>query len=160
LASVALADDFKTVDGKEYKNVTVKRVEPDGIVVSSKSGISKVYFTELPAEIQKKYGYNPQAASAYMADQIAALDQARKQREEASQQKAEETARQSQYQAEQQSARDFVKSQQVTKERTVRHEKKDLPLFEIALVLVCFDHVASSIVNANDGACDRLRNFA
>jgi len=35
---LALSDDFKTVDGKEYKNVTVKRVEPDGIVVSSKSG--------------------------------------------------------------------------------------------------------------------------
>ncbi len=42
-ASIALADDFKTVDGKEYKNVTVGRVEPDGIVLSSKSGISKVY---------------------------------------------------------------------------------------------------------------------
>jgi len=25
-------DDFKTIDGKEYKNVTVSRVEPDGIV--------------------------------------------------------------------------------------------------------------------------------
>jgi len=50
-ASIALADDFKTTDGKEYKNVTVKRVEPDGIVLSSKSGISKVYFTELPKEV-------------------------------------------------------------------------------------------------------------
>jgi hypothetical protein len=29
LASVALADDFKTVDGKEYKNAKVSRVEPD-----------------------------------------------------------------------------------------------------------------------------------
>ena len=50
-ASIALADDFKTINGKEYKNVTVKRVEPDGIVVSSKSGISKIYFTELPKEV-------------------------------------------------------------------------------------------------------------
>jgi len=33
LASVVLADDFKTIDGKEYKNVTVSRVEPDGIVL-------------------------------------------------------------------------------------------------------------------------------
>jgi hypothetical protein len=39
--SVALADGFKTIDGKEYKNVTVSRVEPDGIVLSSKSGIQK-----------------------------------------------------------------------------------------------------------------------
>jgi hypothetical protein len=36
-ASIALADDFKTIDGKEYKNVTVKRVEPDGLVLGSKS---------------------------------------------------------------------------------------------------------------------------
>jgi CRISPR/Cas system type I-B associated protein Csh2 (Cas7 group RAMP superfamily) len=35
LASVALADDFKTIEGKEYKNVTVKRVERDGIVASA-----------------------------------------------------------------------------------------------------------------------------
>ena len=42
--TVALADDFKTLQGKEYKNVMVSRVDPDGIVLKSKSGISKVYF--------------------------------------------------------------------------------------------------------------------
>jgi hypothetical protein len=47
-ASIALADDFKTINGKEYKNATVTRVEPDGILLKTKSGISKVYFTELP----------------------------------------------------------------------------------------------------------------
>src|SRR6266536_4212396 len=47
-ASIALADDFKTVDGKEYKSAQVSRVEPDGIVLKTKSGITKVYFTELP----------------------------------------------------------------------------------------------------------------
>jgi len=52
VASIALADDFKAIDGKEYKNVKVKRVEPDGIVLVSKSGISKVYFVELPKEVQ------------------------------------------------------------------------------------------------------------
>src|SRR4051812_35245084 len=46
--TVSLADDFKLVTGKEYKNVTVSRVEPDGIVLKTKSGISKVYFVELP----------------------------------------------------------------------------------------------------------------
>lgn len=55
----AVADDFKTIDGKEYKNVTVKRVEPDGIVLSSKVGISKVYFTELPKEVQERFHYQP-----------------------------------------------------------------------------------------------------
>jgi len=35
--SLALAEDFKTTNGKEYKNVTVSRVEADGIVLKSKS---------------------------------------------------------------------------------------------------------------------------
>lgn len=47
-ASLALAEDFKTINGKEYKNATVSRIEPDGVVLKSKSGIAKVYFTELP----------------------------------------------------------------------------------------------------------------
>ena len=68
-AIVALADDFKTVQGKEYKNVTVSRVEPDGIVLKSKSGISKVYFVELPKEVQERFHYNPAIASAYSAQQ-------------------------------------------------------------------------------------------
>ena len=46
--SVALAEDFKTVSGREYKDATVSRVESDGIVLKTKSGISKVYFVELP----------------------------------------------------------------------------------------------------------------
>ena len=49
--TVALADDFKLVSGKEYKNVTVSRVEPDGIVLKSKAGISKVYFVELSPDV-------------------------------------------------------------------------------------------------------------
>jgi hypothetical protein len=40
-ASLILAEDFKTVNGKEYKNATVSRVEPDGIVLRTKSGVLK-----------------------------------------------------------------------------------------------------------------------
>jgi hypothetical protein len=54
-ASIALADDFKTINGKEYKNVTVSRVEADGIVLKGKSGISKVYFVELPKDVQERF---------------------------------------------------------------------------------------------------------
>jgi thiol-disulfide isomerase/thioredoxin len=68
-ATVALADDFKTVRGKEYKNVTVSRVEPDGIVLKSKSGISKVYFVELPKDVQERFHYNAAIASDYSAQQ-------------------------------------------------------------------------------------------
>ena len=52
-----LADDFKTINGKEYKNVTVSRVEADGIVIKGKSGISKVYFVELPKDVQERFHY-------------------------------------------------------------------------------------------------------
>jgi len=63
--SVALADDFKLIDGKEYKDVTVSRVEPDGIVLRTKSGISKLYFVELPKEVQERFHYNAAIAAAY-----------------------------------------------------------------------------------------------
>ena len=67
--SVALADDFKLIDGKEYKDVTVRRVEPDGIVLRTKWGISKVYFVELPKEVQERFRYNPANAAGYSAAQ-------------------------------------------------------------------------------------------
>ena len=57
-ASLALADDFKTVSGKEYNNATVSRVEADGIVIRTKRGISKVYFTELPKDVQERFHYH------------------------------------------------------------------------------------------------------
>jgi hypothetical protein len=64
-ASFAVADDFKTINGKEYKGASVTRVEPDGIVVKTKSGVSKVYFTELPKDVQERFGPKPaQAATA------------------------------------------------------------------------------------------------
>jgi len=56
-ASLALAEDFKTIKGKEYKDATISRVEPDGIVLRTKSGITKVYFTELPKEVQERFHY-------------------------------------------------------------------------------------------------------
>jgi hypothetical protein len=60
-ASIALAEDFKTNNGKEYKDATVSRVEPDGVVLKTKSGILKVYFTELPKEVQERFHYVPVA---------------------------------------------------------------------------------------------------
>jgi len=73
-ASLALADDFKAIDGKEYKNVTVSRVEPDGIVLTSSSGISKVYFTELPKEVQERFHYDAAQAATYSAEQASSQE--------------------------------------------------------------------------------------
>ena len=57
-ASLAVAEDFKTVNGKIYKDATITRVEGDGIVIRSKTGISKIYFVELPKDVQEKFHYS------------------------------------------------------------------------------------------------------
>src|SRR5436189_205270 len=58
-ASIAIAQNqnITTVNGKVYKNATISRVEPDGIVLKSKSGITKLYFTELPKDVQERFHY-------------------------------------------------------------------------------------------------------
>ena len=56
-ASLGLADDFKTIDGKIYKDATISHVEADGIVVRTKTGISKIYFVELPKDVQERFHY-------------------------------------------------------------------------------------------------------
>ncbi len=89
-ASVPLADDFKTIDGKEYKNAKVSRVEPDGIALITKSGISKVYFAELPKEVQERFHYDAAKGNAYSAEQTAGQDALYKQRKEAERQRTEE----------------------------------------------------------------------
>ena len=63
-ASLALAEDFKTINGKEYKDATVSRVDADGIVLRTKSGITKVYFVELPKDVQERFHYDPANAVA------------------------------------------------------------------------------------------------
>ena len=55
--SMVLAEDFKTTNGKEYKDATITRVEGDGIVIRTKTGISKVYFTELSKDVQQRFHY-------------------------------------------------------------------------------------------------------
>jgi hypothetical protein len=62
--SLAFAEDFKTINGKEYKNVIVSRVEADGLVLRTKAGISKVYFIELPKDVQERFHYSPANAVA------------------------------------------------------------------------------------------------
>ena len=59
--SLAVAEDFKTVSGKIYKDATVSHVEADGIVLRTKTGISKVYFVELPKDVQDRFHYGSAA---------------------------------------------------------------------------------------------------
>jgi len=121
-ASVAFSDDFKTVTGTEYKDVTVSRVEPDGIVLTSKAGISKVYFTELPKDVQQRFGYDPQKAGDYSVQQSAGLDQVRKQQAEALRREAEATQKANQYRAQQQSRQNEVRALQARYDELQKQE--------------------------------------
>jgi hypothetical protein len=89
-ASLMLADDFKTTNDKEYKNAIVTQVDPDGIVVKTKTGISKLYFTELSEDVQKQYHYNPANAAAAQSAQVAVIDQTNQKIEEANKQREKE----------------------------------------------------------------------
>jgi len=81
-------------------------VEADGIVVKTKAGISKLYFTELPEDVQKRYHYDTEKAAAAQAAavqqtqeinrQAAELD---KQQKERQQQQGAQAARQQNVQA-------------------------------------------------------------
>jgi hypothetical protein len=93
LASVVLAEDFKTVDGREYKDATVMRVEPDGIVLATNSGIAKVYFLELPNDVRERFHFDAAKAAAFATEQNAQYEATRKQREETRQKQAEEMER-------------------------------------------------------------------
>src|SRR5437899_1814198 len=74
-ASIVVAEDFKTINGKEYKNATVSRIEPDGIVLKSKSGITKLYFTELPKDVQERFHYDSAQSAHFTADREATAAQ-------------------------------------------------------------------------------------
>ena len=92
--SAVFSEDFKTVNGKEYKDASITRVEADGIVVKTKSGIAKVYFAELPKDVQERFHYDQQKASAYSAEQAANYTAYQKQQEEAQRQQEAATAKQ------------------------------------------------------------------
>ena len=69
-ASLALAEDLRTVDGKEYRDAKVERVESDGIVLRTKAGLSKVYFVELPKDVQERFQYGSTTPTAQAGTQV------------------------------------------------------------------------------------------
>src|SRR5436309_8043816 len=91
--SAVFADDFKTLNGKEYKDATVSRVEPDGIVLKTKSGVIKVYFTELPKDVQERFHYDSEKAASYSSEQAANYTAYQKQQEETRRQQANADAK-------------------------------------------------------------------
>ncbi len=110
--AAAFSDDFKTVNGKEFKNATITRVEPDGIVVKTPSGISKISFAELPKEIQERFHYDPQKATAYSAEQAANYTAYQQQQAEAQRQREDAAAKNNAILVEQQAAKNRIQALQ------------------------------------------------
>ena len=117
---IVFAEDFKTVNGKEYKNATVSRVEPDGIVVKTKSGITKIYFSELPKEVQEHFHYDSAQAAQFSTAQQATVAQ-----------QNTAMAEQQQQQEQQRRAEEIKKNSEVIKKnvRTVQEVKSDQASF-------------------------------
>jgi chromosome segregation ATPase len=110
--SAVFSEDFKTVNGKEYKDASITRVDPDGIVVKTKSGIAKVYFAELPKDVQERFHYDQQKASAYSAEQAANYTAYQKQQEEAQRERKDAAAKQRTILAEQEAAKNRTQALQ------------------------------------------------
>ncbi len=86
-------ENIKTIDGKEYKDATVIRVEPDGLMISYSRGVLKVPFTELSQDVRESYHYDPQAAATFR-QQLDSAEQSRLQAMAVAQQRrAEELPR-------------------------------------------------------------------
>ena len=126
-AAAAFSEDFKTINGKEFKDATITRVEPDGIVVKTKSGLSKVYFAEMPKEVQERFHYDPQKASTYSAEQVANYAAYQNQQAEVRRQQEEAAAKNNAILAQQQAAKNRTQTLQA-RYATLQQEENALLL--------------------------------
>jgi len=58
------AEDWTTTDGKVYQGVTVVKTEPDAVTIIFKDGGALVPLAKLPADLQKRFNYDPAKAQA------------------------------------------------------------------------------------------------
>jgi hypothetical protein len=64
----AFADDTNltlTVDGITYSNVTFGSVTPSSVSIRHSTGIAAVPLDKLPPDLQQRFGYDPEKASAF-----------------------------------------------------------------------------------------------
>jgi len=61
--AISRGEDFKTADGVVHSGKLLK-VEADGIKITTDNGIEKLFFSQLPADVRAKYGYDPARAAA------------------------------------------------------------------------------------------------
>jgi hypothetical protein len=65
LACFVRAEDIETLKHEVYKNATITRTEPDGLVITYSAGIVKIPFAELSEDYKRRFGYNAEAAESF-----------------------------------------------------------------------------------------------
>jgi len=76
--------DITLNDGRSYTQCLLTKIEPDGLRVTHSLGVAKLAFTNLSADLQKQFNYDPTRAAAYskmVAAQAANSDATRDQYE-------------------------------------------------------------------------------
>lgn len=64
-----------TVDGIIYSNVTWRTVTSASVTIFHQTGVASIPLEKLPLDLQRRFGYDPQKAAAYRAQESAAVQQ-------------------------------------------------------------------------------------
>lgn len=69
------AEELRTTDGRIFQEVTVTKVEPDGLSIRHSTGTAKLPVLSLPDDVRRQHGLDPDKAAAYeKAKKYAELD--------------------------------------------------------------------------------------
>ncbi len=71
-ATAAFAADITLKDGQVLKNAEISKVDAAFVSFKHGDGIARVPFENLPDELQKKYGYDPQKAATFVKGEAVA----------------------------------------------------------------------------------------
>ena len=67
-------EELKMADGEIFTFESIKKTEPDGLVVLTDSGVSKIRFSKMSEEDKMRYGYDPAKEKVFQeAKQQAAI---------------------------------------------------------------------------------------
>jgi hypothetical protein len=72
-----------TITGKTYQNSKLLKIEATDIIISSTEGITQVDYANMPPDLQKKFGWDPQKSSEVNAAEIRYQEQVEAAREAA-----------------------------------------------------------------------------
>lgn len=62
-------EELTTKSGKTFKSVVVRTVTPSELRIMHESGMAGIKLGDLPEELQKKYGYDPEKAKEHQANE-------------------------------------------------------------------------------------------